>query len=70
MTTKKLDTVLRAIFSHAAPIEGEFIRLPWRYAPRSINGGTGWHIWDRKTGEFITSKKKLLAIDPEELLSQ
>jgi hypothetical protein len=36
-----------------------------RYQPRSINGGTGWHVWDRKQDRALTDRE-VRAVDPYE----
>lgn len=39
-----------------------------RYQPRSLNGGTGWMVYDRKRKRFVP-ERKVANIDPSEKIA-
>lgn len=47
---RKLTACLRAAWGN---------RPPKRYVPRSLDGGTGWRVWDRKVGMYLGDKAVL-----------
>lgn len=40
-----------------------------RFAPKSINGGVGWMVWDREKLRFLKDEE-VAGIDPNELLPE
>lgn len=51
---------LRAVFDKGTEIDavtpsGALIRD--RYVPQSLNGGTGWRVYDRKRKRFLSNKE-------------
>lgn len=30
---------------------------PYRYVPKSLDGGTGWGVWDRRDARFVPDKE-------------
>jgi hypothetical protein len=51
---------LRCVWEHATPI-GESVETAlqerWRYVPKSLDGGTGWGVWDHKRSRFLSDRE-------------
>jgi hypothetical protein len=41
------------VFGHGRPISGVWEPRPWRYVPKSFNGGTDWGVWDAKEKKYV-----------------
>lgn len=64
---RKLRRQLDIIWEGATPLDGS----PWtenrRYVPLSLNGGTGWGVFDKAADRFLANRE-VLKIDPRETL--
>jgi hypothetical protein len=58
---EELDRRLRVIWINADSKESWALH---RYVPKSLDGGTGWDVWDKKRGRFLKRKEiKRLTFD-------
>lgn len=53
----KFKARLRVVFDHAASTALSSAPPPdvYRFVPRSLNGGPGWAVWDRKLDRFLNA---------------
>lgn len=42
---------------------------PLRYLPKSLNGGTGWGVWDNKEKRFLTDRQ-VKQLEPDTLATE
>lgn len=65
-----MEARLSRVWGHAQPIGGDPAEpMPWRYIPRSLNGGTGWGVWDKKKQQFVDNKLMQIPLaDLDEML--
>lgn len=69
-----LDTPERALQRRLSVIWGNEVAQGYRYVPKAspgrAPGSLGWDVFDRKTGKFILSRKKIRKLTKEQVVEK